>query len=306
MTRPSAAAPGPDGLPFALGAYLLWGFLPLYFRLLHGVPAPELVAWRVLFTLPLCLGIVVAQHRRAELRAVLANRAQRDRLGLSALLIAANWLIYVWAIANGHVLAASLGYYVNPLLNILLGTLVLGERLNAAQWRAVALAAVGIALLLGGAIDTLGVALSLAISFALYGLVRKLTPVGAVAGLTVETLMIYPFAALTAGWYAMQPAGAAVLAGPGTAALLAGCGAITALPLLLFAVAARKLDLTTLGFVQFLSPTIAFALGLLVFREPLDPLRASCFALIWAAIALFSHDMVRRRRHDHARGATRR
>lgn len=284
-----------SGLSFALAAYFIWGFLPLYFRQLHGVPPLELVAWRVVFTLPFCLIIITARRQWPELRRVLANWRTVARLCLAALLIGTNWLIYIWAIGAGHVLAASLGYYINPLLNSMLGTVFLGERLNRAQWVAVGVATVGIALLLWGALDMLGIAMSLAISFAAYGLVRKLTPVAAVPGLTIETMALFIPAVLAAGWYAQQPVGSSMLQGTGTAVLLIGCGVLTAVPLLMFAVATQRLDLSTLGFVQFLSPTIAFLLGLIVFHETLTPVRIGCFLLIWTAIALFSRDMLRRR-----------
>ena len=280
----------------AVLAYLIWGFLPLYFHALHGVPPLEIVGWRVVFTLPLCLAIIAARGQGPDLRAALATPAVLVRLCASALLVATNWLIYVYAINSGHVLAASLGYYINPLLNVLLGTAFLGERLNRVQWGAVALAGLGIALLVAGALDMLGVALSLAVSFALYGLVRKLTPVGAVPGLTVETMVLFLPALAVVGSFMASPAGSSIARGPACAGLLVGSGVLTGVPLLLFAVAARKLDLSTLGFVQFLSPTIAFVLGLTVFGEPLDMVRLACFVLIWLAIGLFSWDMLRRTR----------
>lgn len=282
-----------NGLPLALAAYTIWGFLPLYIALLRHVPAFELVGWRVIFTLPLCLAFAAARGQIGDiLRAVTDWRVLRLLL-LSALFIGANWTIYVAAINGGHVLASSLGYYINPLVNVLLGTLFLGERLNRLQWLAVALAGGGVAALLAGAADTLGISLALAITFALYGLVRKLTPVGSVPGLTIETAVILPLAVATVAWFAAAPAGSA-LSGP-TVALLIGAGALTAIPLLLFAMAARRMDLSTLGFVQFLSPTIVFILGLTVFDEPLRTAQLVSFALIWTAIALFSWDLLRRR-----------
>ncbi|QCI94641.1 EamA family transporter RarD [Novosphingobium sp. EMRT-2] len=275
------------GLMLAVAAYVIWGFLPLFFRMLHHVPAVELVGWRVVFTLPLCLAIVAARGQAADVRAALADRAVLLRLCASALLIGANWLLYVIAINNGHVLAASLGYYINPLLNVLLGTLLLGERLTRTQWTAVAIAG-------------LGIALALAVSFALYGLVRKLTPVGSVPGLTIETSVLYLPAIAVVAWQAHSPAGSSLGQDAGTTIGLAASGVVTAVPLLLFAVAARRLDLSTLGFVQFLSPTLAFLLGIFVFDEPLDPVRLACFVLIWTAIALFSWDMLRRRQRAPA------
>lgn len=281
------------GLAAAVAAYVMWGLLPLYFHALRDVPPLELVGWRVLFTVPVCLVIVALRKQGAEVRAALAAPRVLAQLMLSALLIGGNWLIYVMAINNGQVLATSLGYYINPMINVLIGTLFLGERLTKVQWTAVALAGLGIALLLAGAIDTLAVALSLAFTFAFYGLVRKKAPVGAVPGLTIETmvLLVPALAIVSLTAFGTDHSGSGSVS-----PLLAASGLATAIPLLLFAVAARSMPLSTLGFVQFLSPTIAFVLGLVVFGERLEPARLACFALIWASIAIYCWDMVRRAR----------
>lgn len=284
------------GLVAAILAYLMWGFLPLYFHAMTAVPALELVAFRICFTLPFCLAVIAARGLWGELLAALRNPAVFVRLCASAALIATNWMIFVIAVNNGHVLASSLGYYINPLINVLLGTLVLGEKLNRTQWAAVLIAAVGIGLLLYGAVDMLGVAMALAISFALYGLIRKLTPVASVPGLTVETTVLFLPALAAVCWFAMQGPGSSLTHGTGTALMLASSGVLTGVPLLLFAFAAQKLDLSVLGFVQFLAPTISFLLGIFVFGEPLDSVRLACFVLIWVAIGLFSADILRRRR----------
>ncbi|MGV3513041.1 MAG: EamA family transporter RarD [Novosphingobium sp.] len=284
------------GLAAALAAYVMWGLLPLYFRALHAVPPMELVGWRVLFTVPVCFVIISFRKQWPDVRAALSSGHVLGLLVLSALLIGSNWLIFVIAINSGHVLATSLGYYINPLINVVLGTVFLGERLSRVQWTAVALAGAGIALLLGGAVDTLAVALSLAFTFAFYGFVRKMAPVGAVPGLTIETLLLV-LPALVIVWLgAISPAGSALLMGGQETPLLIASGVATAIPLLLFAVAARSLPLSTLGFVQFLSPTLSFILGLTVFGETLDSTRLACFTLIWSAIGLYSWDMLRRTR----------
>ncbi|MET0373366.1 MAG: EamA family transporter RarD [Rhizorhabdus sp.] len=292
----SAAPARPNGLPLAVVAYTIWGFLPLYLALVRQVPALEFVAWRVIFTLPLCLAIVAWRGQRAELAAALRNGRVLRLLLLSSLLIGANWVIYVAAVNGGHIYAASLGYYINPLINVLLGTVFLKERLGRLQWLAVALAGAGVALLLaGGAADTLGISLALAFSFGFYGLVRKLAPVGSVPGLTIESALLLLPATAGAAWFAHSPAGSSFGADPRTSLLLIGAGVVTAVPLLLFAVAARRMDYSTLGFVQFLAPTIVFILGLTVFGEQLRPAQLGCFVLIWAAIVLFSWDLLRRR-----------
>lgn len=285
-----------DGLRFALGAYFIWGLLPLYLKLLHGVPPLEFVGWRIVFTLPVCLAIVAFRRQGAELLAALRNPRVVAALLLSALLIGANWVIYIVAVQSNHVLAASLGYYINPLLNVLLGTVFLREKLSRLQWLAVAIAAIGVASLAWGARDMLFISLSLATSFALYGLVRKLAPVGSLPGLTTETLLLTAPAIGVLLFYS---------AGPGqlnfghewqNSLVLAGSGIATAVPLLLFAVAARRMDYSALGFVQFLAPTIAFGLSLTVFNEPLRPIQLAAFVLIWSAIAVFTWDLLAKRR----------
>ena len=285
----------PNGLPLALAAYTIWGFLPLYIALLRHVPAFELVAWRVIFTLPLCLAIAAVRRQLGEIARGLADWRVLRLMLASAALIGVNWVIYVAAINGGHIYASSLGYYINPLVNVLLGTVFLGERLSRMQWSAVALAVLGVGALLLGARDTLGISLALALSFALYGLVRKVAPVGALPGLTIEAILLLPLAAATALWFAHGDAFSSFGHDPRTSLLLAGAGVLTAVPLLLFALAARRMDLSTLGFVQYLAPTIVFILGLTVFGETLRPAQLASFVLIWAALALFSWDLWRRR-----------
>lgn len=284
------------GLPYALGAYLIWGLLPLYLRLLQAVPPFEFVGWRVIFTLPVCLlAIAVTRNWRALATALANLRTMLVLLG-SSLLIGINWLIYIWAILEGHVLASSLGYYINPLANVLAGTLFLGERLSRRQWWAVALAGAGGALLAMGALDMLWISVSLAISFSGYGLVRKLAPVESLPGLTVESVVLLIPAMLICYHYAQAPLGAAFGRDSQTSILLVLAGVITAVPLLLFTEAARRMDYSTLGFVQFLSPTLVFVLGLFVFHEPLRPLQLGSFVLIWAAAGLFICDLLARRK----------
>ena len=291
-----ASAPSQrSGLPLAIAAYICWGFLPLYIALLRHVPAFELVGWRVIFTLPLCLAIILLRRQWPDLRTALSTPKVFRRLVASALLIGTNWVIYVAAVNAGHIYAASLGYYINPLINVLLGTVFLGERLSRLQWGAVALATGGVTILLFGATETLGISLALGITFGLYGLVRKVTPVGSVPGLTIESGVLLPLALATTVWFAAGPAPSSFGHEWRTSLLLIGAGVVTAVPLLLFAVAARRMDYSTLGFTQFLAPTIVFVLGLTVFGEELRPAQLACFALIWSAIALFSWDLLARR-----------
>ncbi|GAA4053329.1 EamA family transporter RarD [Parerythrobacter jejuensis] len=281
----------PSGLPAALGAYVIWGFLPLYLILVSSVPPFEFVGWRIVWTLPVCLLIVAFRKQMPDLRAALADRKALRILLVSATLIAINWFVYVWAIQNGQVYAASLGYYINPLLNVLLGTLILKERLSRLQWLAVALAAAGVAVLAAGALTTLWISLTLAFSFGTYGLLRKQVAVGSLPGLTIESAILLLPALGIAAWYAATPTGSAFDDSLWLSLAIIAGGVLTAVPLLLFAIAARRMDYSTLGFIQFLAPTIVFILGLTVFEQPLLPAQAICFALIWTALALFVWDM---------------
>ena len=292
----NAAQERQGGLLLALGAYIIWGLLPLYLQFLRHVPPFEFVGWRILFTLPVCLiGITIARQWSAVRAAISSARTLLIMLA-SALLIGINWLVYVYAVQTGHVLAASLGYYINPLFNVLLGTVFLKERLTRPQWLAVALAAIGVTLLLFGALDMLWISLSLALSFGTYGMVRKIAPVESLPGLTIESAILALPALGLIAYHAQLPAGSAFgVSGP-TDALIAFSGVVTAVPLVMFAAAARRMDYSTLGFIQFLTPTVVFLEGLFIFNEPLRPVQLGSFVLIWAAIGLFVADLLARRR----------
>lgn len=295
MKRPADAAT-PSGLTPAIAAYAIWGFLPLYLLLVQSVPAFEFVGWRIIWTLPICLVFIAFRRQGSDLRAALADWRSVIVLAGSALLIGINWLVYVWAIQHGDVLATSLGYYINPLLNVVLGTVFLGERLTRLQWTAVALASCGVAILAAGALTTLWISLTLATSFALYGLLRKQVAVGSLPGLTIESTILLVPAAAIAWFYAQTPAGSSFGQDAGLSAAIILGGVVTAVPLLLFAVAARRLDYSVLGMIQFIAPTIVFVLGLAVFDQPLNRVQLACFLFIWAALALFVWDLLARRR----------
>ncbi|QWC57592.1 EamA family transporter RarD [Erythrobacter sp. 3-20A1M] len=283
--------PTPSGLPAALGAYIIWGFLPLYLILVKSVPPFEFVAWRIVWTLPICLAIVAFRRQGPDVRAAMGDGRVIRMLLASATLIAINWGTYVWAIQIGHVYAASLGYYINPLVNVLLGTLLLKERLSRLQWIAVAIAGCGVAILAAGAITTLWVSLTLAFSFGTYGLIRKRVEVGSLPGLTIESaLLLIPAIGVTL-FYGLGPEGSSFLRTPALSLSIILGGFLTAIPLLMFAIAARRMSYSTLGFIQFLAPTIVFILGLTVFHEELHPAQAASFGLIWVALALFVWDM---------------
>lgn len=292
----------PSGLPAALGAYVIWGFLPLYLLLVTSVPPFEFVGWRIIWTLPFCLLIVALRRQFPAIREAVSNPRTLLALFASAVLIAINWFVYIWAIMENEVYAASLGYYLNPLLNVLLGTLLLDERLSKWQWLAVAIAASAVALLAAGALTTLWISLTLAFSFGLYGIVRKQVPVGSLPGLTIESAILLVPAIGIAWYYAASPAGPAFGVDLFLSLAIIFSGVVTAVPLLLFAIAARRMNYSTLGFIQYLAPTIVFILGLTVFDQPLQPVQLGSFILIWTAVAIFVADLWSKSRGARAAG----
>lgn len=268
--------------------------MPVFFRQMSTVPALEIIAHRVIWAVPLLIAIMAVRRQLGEYKTVLSQWPLLRWMIASSLLISINWLVYVWAVNNGQILAASFGYYLNPLFNILLGTVFLKERLNRTQLVAVGIALAGVAVMGAGALDTLWIGLSLAGSFGLYGLVRKMAPVGAVPGLAIETTVLLPLAMAAAFWFAFSGPHPGWGSDTTTNWLLIAGGAITAIPLLLFATAARRMDYSTLGFIQYLGPTIQFLCGVLLYDEPLTTARAVSFALIWLALSVFSWDALRR------------
>ena len=281
------------GVPLGLAAYAIWGVMPLYFKLLQGVQPTEIVAHRILWSL-LLLGLLATAWRRwRAIRAALTTGKVLVTLIVTACLIAVNWLVYIYAIVSGHVLEGSLGYYLNPLVNVLFGVLLLKERLSRAQVFACLLAGAGVAVMAAGAGSGLWISLTLALSFASYGFLRKVAPVDALEGLWVETLVLAPVALF---WvFHLQAQGSAGFAHQGLAIdliLILG-GAVTALPLLLFTAAAKRLPYSTLGFLQYIAPSLQFLLAVLVFHEPFGHVQALCFAAIWTALAIFSVEAIR-------------
>ncbi len=260
----------------------------MYFHLLQAVPAWQVVAHRVAWSAVLLGALIIVLGKRDALVAAFTRRRVALALAASAVLIAINWLLYIWAVHEGRVIAASLGYFLNPMLNVLIGWAVLRERLTRVQWLAIAVVAAGVGVLAVSAFDDLWIALTLAGSFALYGLVRKLTPVAPMVGLTVETLVLLPVALLALGWWASR----GELAFGGSfglrEALLIASGAVTALPLVLFARAAQRLPLSTLGLVQYLSPTMQLLSGVFLLGEAVTPAHRIAFPLIWAGLAIYS------------------
>jgi len=295
---PPSSEPHKSGLPFALGAYAIWGFMPVYIKLLGKLSAFEVLAHRILWSLPVALACVIGLKQWRDYKAALASPRALGTMFASSMLISINWSVYMWAVMQGHVLATSLGYYLNPLVNVLLGRLVLGERLNRMQTLAVGVAAAGVAILLFEEPGTIWISLTLALSFGAYGLVRKMASVGSVPGLAVEVTLLAPLALVALVGFVGSTDGFGST--PATSLLLMGSGLITAIPLLMFATAARRMSYTALGFVQYSSPTIVFFLSVFLWKEPLYPAKLACFALIWTAIAIFSVDALKRARNSRA------
>lgn len=276
-----------------LGAYGLWGVVPLYFKLVGQAGADEIIAHRVMWSV-VFLAVVLAIRYRGRLRpSIRISRRVALALAVSGALVAANWLIFVYAVNTDRVLQTSLGYFINPLVSVLLGTLVLRERMRAVQGIAVALAALGTIYLAVQVGRPPWLALGLAASFGLYGLVRKITDVGPMVGLFWETLMMTPVVAL---WFLfIADADALVFARESRSLdlLMAGTGLVTVVPLVLFATAARGLPLITVGLMQYIAPSISFCLAVFLFREPFTSDHAVAFALIWTALALYTASAVR-------------
>jgi chloramphenicol-sensitive protein RarD len=280
------------GLALGLGAYLAWGFLPLYFKLLQGVDPFEIVAHRIVWSLLFLAALIFVWRRWPLIRAALASRPALRTLFVTAALIGINWLVWIWAVLNGHVLEGSLGYYLNPLVNVLFGVVLLKERLSGPRKFAVALAFLGVAVLAWGAISGLWISLTLALSFASYGYLRKITPVDSLEGLAVETAILTPIALGWIWWLNADGTGGLGMSGT-TTLLLVLAGAITAIPLLLFNAAAKRLPYSTLGFLQYIAPSLQFLLAVLVFGERLTTAHIICFAAIWTALVIFAADGLR-------------
>jgi len=285
-----------SGLAVGVGAYLLWGFLPLLFNLLRHVGSTTLVADRTLWSLLFVGVILMLAGRTAEVRAVLRDPASTLRMGVAALFLAANWLIYVYSVETSQVLEASFGYFINPLVNVAFGMVLLGERLNRIQVVAIAIAAIAIAIQAAGLGTVPVIALSLAVTFAIYGYLRKTAKATALAGLFVETLVLSPIALGFLVFTFIRDGNLGPHADPYTLFLLMLTGPGTAIPLLMFAFAVQRLRLTTIGMLQYIAPSIAFVLALVVFGEHLNATRLLSFGLIWLSLIVYTADSVVRRR----------
>ena len=284
-----------SGLLSAALAYVIWGLFPLYFHQLAQVSALEIVLNRAVWSLLFLLGVLAWQQRWRWLAEVAREPRKLATFGASALLLSCNWLLYIYAVNSGRVIEASLGYFINPLVNVLLGVVVLHERPRPAQWGALALACAGVLWLSWAAGTPPWISLALAGSFGLYGLLKKIAPLGALEGLTLENLLLAPLALAGLLWFSLHD-GSLVHATPLTWAWLLLAGPLTAVPLLMFAYGAQRIPMVSLGLLQYLAPSLQFMLGIWAFHEPLQPGRLTGFALIWLALLLYSGETLWRRR----------
>ncbi|MEO8155997.1 MAG: EamA family transporter RarD [Rhizobacter sp.] len=276
------------GALYAALAFTLWGIFPLYFRQIASVPSGEILIHRVLWSLLFVVIVLSVRRQWGWLKPVLRQPRVLATFTASAVLLSINWLTYIWAVNSGHVIDASLGYFINPLVNVLLGYTVLHERLRRLQWGALALAAAGVVWLAVLAGQPPWIALALAATFGGYGLLRKVATLGALEGLTLETLLLAPIAALVLGVWVAHGSNTFPSADASINMWLIAAGPVTAVPLLLFAAGARRISLTTLGLLQYIGPTIQLALGLWLYHEPFSAKRLIGFSLIWLALALYT------------------
>lgn len=284
-----------QGVLYAAAAYGMWGFFPVYYKLLEHAPAFEVLLHRALWAAPATALIILARGDWRSVVAAWSRKRTRAVLALTSALIAANWLIFIWAVQSERVLEISLGYYIGPLLSVAMGVVVLGERLNRAQMGAVALAAAGVVTMTAFVGQPPWPALALAVTFGLYGLLRKKAAAASAPGLFLETMMLVPFCIAGVVWLEASGAGHLASAGAWTTVLLVLAGPVTAAPLLLFALAARRLKLATLGLMQYIAPTLQFMVAV-AYGETFTPAHAATFALIWAGLAVFTVDALARER----------
>ncbi|MEL6806694.1 MAG: EamA family transporter RarD [Pseudomonadota bacterium] len=286
----------PRGLMFALGAYVFWGFLPLYMKLLSHISAAEVVAHRVIWSVPIAAIVLIVIGRTGDLTAALRNPRTLAMGCVTAALVSVNWGIYVWAISVERTLDAALGYYINPLFSVALGAIFLRERLTRAQMVAIALAACAVAVLTISAGTVPWAALALTVTWGFYALAKKQLPIGPNQGFLLEVLILLIPALVYATWLGLTGQGKFMVGDAGDTWLLLGCGAVTAIPLMLYANGAKGLRLTTIAVLQYIAPTMIFLCAVLVFKEPFGQARMIAFPMIWAALVIYSVSMFRQMR----------
>ena len=274
------------GILYGIGAYMLWGFFPIYWKLLHHVPALELLSHRIVWSYLLLMAVILATRKGADFRKLLSARIVGIYL-IAALLIGGNWGTYVWGVNAGHIVETSLGYFINPLVSVLLGVMILREKLRPAQWGPILLALIGVVYLTVTFGRLPWIALTLAFTFGFYGLVKKLAPLSSLYGVTLETGVLFIPALVYLGFAHVNETGAFLRTGTRADLLMVGAGIVTTIPLLMFASAARRIPLTIIGILQYLAPTIQFLIGVFVYREPFDKTQLVGFSLVWLALILF-------------------
>ena len=270
-----------------LAAYAMWGFFPIYWKMLREVPALQVIGHRIAWSFILLIGVILLTRQWTEFRSAALVPKVIGIYAVAGVLLSINWLVYVWGVNAGFIVETSLGYFINPLISVLLGVLFLRERLRTMQWLAVGLAAAGVIYLTLTYGRPPWIALSLAFSFGTYGLVKKLAPLGSLYGLTLETALVFPIAVLYLAFVQFTGTGAFLHQGAITDILLIGTGVVTSIPLLMFASAAREIPLTMIGILQYIAPTLQFLIGIFLYHEPFDQTRLIGFGLVWLALIIF-------------------
>ncbi|MGE0071978.1 MAG: EamA family transporter RarD [Thiomonas sp.] len=282
-----------SGVFYALAAYVIWGLFPLYFKALDAVPSLQILAHRMVWSLLLVVVLLAVLRRWAWLRVLRQQPLVLARFALSALLLSSNWGIYIWAVNSNHVVDASLGYYINPLVNVALGALLLHERLRGLQWAALGIAAAGVTVMALEVGHIPWISLSLALTFGSYALLRKTAPLGALEGLAVETAVLFPLALAYLDWLGAHGQNAFVTADAQTRLLLIAAGPVTTVPLLLFAAGARRMSMALLGVLQYVTPSLQLALGVWLYHEPFATAKLVGFGLVWLGLAAYLLDGLR-------------
>jgi chloramphenicol-sensitive protein RarD len=289
------------GIVFAVLAYICWGLIPIYFKALKSIPADEILLYRMIWALVFLFGILTIKHHWRWLGLAVRSRPLLLRSALGAIVLSLNWFVYIWAVNSGHVVEASLGYFINPLVNVLVAWVVLHERLRPAQWGAIALAAAGVLWLTWQAGQLPWISLILACSFSCYGLLRKTSSLGALEGLTLETAILFPFAiTILLALSIHQNHNSFVAADTHLRWLLVASGPVTAIPLLLFAAGARRISFSMLGILQYIGPTLQLLVGVQLYHEPFTATKLIGYTAIWAALGLYSAEGLWRTRRQVA------
>ncbi len=292
-TVPDPNSDSPRGLAFAITAYVLWGFLPLYMKMLAHVPPPEVIAHRVIWSLPVAAMVLIWQRRTDDFLLALRSPRLLAMAAVTAVLISVNWMIYVWSIANNQAMEAALGYYINPLFSIFLGAVLLGERLSRGQMLAIGLAAAAVIILTVEAGKLPMVALGLTLSWGFYAYCKKSLPLGPNQGFTLEVLLLMPIALAYIIWQQSSGKGHFATANLSDTLLLLGCGPVTAIPLMFYANGAKLVRLSTVGILQYIAPTMIFIIAVALFGEPFSGAKLIAFPMIWLALVIYSVTLIR-------------